>query len=153
MNERDGRGMNHLARELKVTHARLERWGRWAKTAGVRAWPQITLLGRIIEQGPAGACIPSSAVKTAIPDDISEVDAAFARLCEIDRRVIRTYYLDWAPIEVMAKHRRMTVSNFKGVLKRARWRVRDYLESIGGPVDMLQETSNSRILRAFRVAS
>ena len=125
--ERDGRVMNHMAPELKTTHARLERWGCWARTAGVRAWPQVTLLGRIIALGPEGACIPSSAVRTAIPDDISEVDAAVARLREIDKAVIRTYYLDWAPVEVMARHRRMSTARFHVSLRRARWRVHDYL--------------------------
>lgn len=128
--ERDGRVMNHMAPDLRLTHARLERWGRWAKSAGVRAWPQVTLLGRIIEHGPVGACIPTSAAQSAIPKDIAEVDAAVARLCQIDKAVIRTYYMEWAPIEVMAKHRRMKVSTFHATLRRARWRVNDYLAII-----------------------
>lgn len=124
---RDGRVMNHMAPELKLVHARLERWGKWAKTAGVRAWPQVTLLGRIIEQGPVGAAIPTSAVRTALPEDIAEVDAAVARLGAIDKAVIRTYYMEWAPVEVMARHRRMKVSTFHATLRRARWRVGDFL--------------------------
>lgn len=138
----DPRTMNRMDNEVKVTHARLERWGMWAKTSGVRAWPQVTLLGRIIEQGPVGAAIPTSAAITAIPKDIQEVDAAVSHLCEIDKLVIRTYYLEWAPMEVMARHRRMSVAKFRNCLTRARWRVTGYLRALVDLEENLKTASN-----------
>lgn len=125
----DGRVMNHMSPETKLVHARLERWGRWAKTAGVRAWPPVTLLGRVMDCGPDGALARGSG-RTEVPDDVAEVDTAVAKLGEVDRRVIRVYYLEWLPPESMAKNLRMKLSQFNAVLSRARFRVSVYLERI-----------------------
>jgi DNA-directed RNA polymerase specialized sigma24 family protein len=125
---RSGRTMNRMTPEMKVVHARLERWGKWAKSSGLRAWPSSTILARLIEQGPNAAASSSGAVSA--PQDVLEVDAAVAHLGEVDTRVIRTYYLEWASIEVMARKRSMSVNQFEAVLRRARWRIEGYLRCL-----------------------
>lgn len=117
--------MNHMSAEIKLVHARLERWGSWARASGLREWPASTILAKLIEQGPNGAAATSG--EQGVPEDIMEVDAAVARLGQIDGNIIRTYYLEWAPIEVMAKNRRVSVSQFNVILKRARWRIEGFL--------------------------
>lgn len=120
--ERDRRAMNHMTPEMKITHARLEEWGAWAKDHGLRPWPKTTPMGRMIEEGPHGAG-QTTRPPIAMPTRIEEVDSAVAKLGEIDKKVIKQYYEHWQPEEVMAKECRMPLGKFKSALKRARWRV------------------------------
>ena len=48
----DRRAFNRLAPELRITHIRCEAWGRWSKEK-LSPWPDRTILGRLIEQGPS----------------------------------------------------------------------------------------------------
>lgn len=123
--ERDKRTMNHMDPETKSVHLRLEVWGRWAHEE-VRAWPRITLLGRVIEQGVSGAG-QQGRPPVSMPDEIARTDAAVARLGEIDRKVIRAYYLREVSKEDAARQVRMRVRQFQNVLRRARWRIGGFL--------------------------
>jgi hypothetical protein len=125
--ERDRRTMNHMDSDTKLVHARLEEWGRWAKDADAHAWPSITYLGRWIEQGIDGA-VQQGKPPIAMPDTVSVVDAAVCKLNEIDRAIIKTYYLKWEPIEVMARRHHMRVRQFQSVLRRARWRIQGFID-------------------------
>jgi hypothetical protein len=123
------RTMNRMDDDTKRVHVRLEQWGRWARNIGISAWPPITVLGRVMEEGPHGS-LSIGKPPTTMPEAVAHCDAAVAKLGDVDRRVIRKYYIEWAPIEVMAKDLRMRESNFRAVLRRARWRISGYLAAI-----------------------
>lgn len=127
--ERDRRSINHMDPDTKAVHARLEGWARWASGEEVRAWPRLTLLGRVIEQGASGAG-QSGRPPISMPDHIAHVDAAVAKLGQIDKMVIRIYYGPPDAVEVMARKANMRVRQFQNVLRRARWRVSGYLDAL-----------------------
>lgn len=119
---------NRMDPDTKMVHSRLESWGRWAKDGEARAWPAMTLLARVIEQGQVAAG-QQGRPPVAMPQDIAVVDAAVCRLGAVDRGVIQTYYLRWEPIEVMARRHRMRVRQFQNVLRRARWRILGFIDA------------------------
>lgn len=119
---------NRMDPEVKLVHARLEQWARWARDQEANAWPTTTLLGRVIEQGTDGAG-QQGRPPISIPDAVAVTDAAVCSLGAIDREVIKTYYLRWEPIEVMARRHQMRVRQFQNLLRRARWRILGYVEA------------------------
>jgi hypothetical protein len=123
---RDKRVMNHMDPETRVVHARLEAWGAWAKESEAHAWPSVTLLGRMIEQGPGAG--QSSKPPIAMPDEIAAVDAAVCRLNAIDKKAVQLYYIRWAPLEIHARNMGMRARQYQNVLRRARWRLAGYLQ-------------------------
>lgn len=125
---RDKRRVNHMDPETRLVHARLESWGAWAKDSEVRAWPAVTLLGRIIEQG-AGAG-QSGKPPINMPADIAATDAAVCRLGDIDKRAIKLYYVKWQPVENLARLMHMRTRQYQNVLRRARWRIGLFLGEI-----------------------
>lgn len=127
----DARAFNRMDPETKAVHVRLERWGNWAKEGNQNGWPAQTILGRMMEQGPNGAS-QHGKPPISMPEDIAVTDAAVAKLGEVDKGVIRAYYIRWAPMEVIWKECRgiHSVANFKCVLKRARWRIAGYVDAI-----------------------
>jgi hypothetical protein len=58
------------------------------------------------------------------------IDAAVARLGDVDKQVIRAYYLNWARADDLWRQCPgiRSLSNFRAVLKRARWRLIGYVE-------------------------
>lgn len=119
---------NRMDTETKLVHERLEQWGKWAKESEARAWPESTMLGRMIEQGPRGAS-QQGRPPIEIPEPVAIVDAAVCRLGEVDRKVIQIYYLRWEPIEVMSRRCDMRVRQFQNILRRARWRILGYIDA------------------------
>lgn len=126
---RDPRTMNNMDPETKEVHARLTAWGRWCRDTLMGAWPERTLLARLIEEGPSGAS-QGGPPPTSMPELIAKTDEAVAHLGEIDRGVIRLYYLTWEPVEVLAKKNGMRLREFQNVLRRARWRIGGYLHCL-----------------------
>lgn len=124
--EVDRRRVNHMDPETKLVHARLEAWGSWAKDAELRAWPAVSLLGRMVDQQTGAA--QSGKPPISMPDEIAATDAAVCRLCDIDKRAVHLYYVRWQPIEVLAKRMRMRSRQFQNVLRRARWRLAIHLK-------------------------
>lgn len=128
--ERDNRVINHMDPDTKWVHIRLEAWVPWAKGRGIAGYPRQSLTEKAALYGKLG--IPQESVhrpEPQIPDREARTDAAICRLGDIDRKVIRTYYLDWAPVEVMARKCGMRVPQFRNVLKRARWRLWGFLQA------------------------
>lgn len=119
---------NRMDTDTRIVHERLEQWGRWAKDSEAKAWPESTLLGRVIEQGASGAS-QQGRPPVQIPEAVAIVDAAVSRLAVVDRSVIQTYYLRWEPIEAMARRHHMRVRQFQTVLRRARWRILGYIDA------------------------
>jgi hypothetical protein len=119
---------NRMDTDTRMVHERLEQWGRWAKDSEARAWPESTMLARVIEQGANGAS-QQGKPPVQIPEAVAIVDSAVSRLGAIDRGVIQTYYLRWEPIEVMANRHKMRVRQFQNVLRRARWRILGYIDA------------------------
>jgi hypothetical protein len=126
---RDLRRVNHMDPETRIVHARLEAWGAWAKDAEVRAWPSITLLGRMIDQQACGAA-QSGRPPISMPDEVAKTDAAVCKLNAIDKQAVQLYYIKWAPIEVHARKMQMRPRQFQNVLRRARWRLSLFLNLI-----------------------
>jgi hypothetical protein len=121
--ERDvRRTMNHMDPETKAVHSRLEAWGKWARDGSIRAWPERTLLKRLMDEGTSGAA-QQSRPPISMPEDIALVDVAVSRLVATDKQCVQTYYLRWEPIEVMARRNGMRTRQFQNVLRRARWRI------------------------------
>jgi len=110
---------------IDPVHARLEEWARWANQ-GIETigWPQATMLGRMIEEGPTGAS-QSGSPPITIPDRVAQVDRAVAGLEPIDKGVIRTFYFSWAPPETLwmgciGVH---SAFGFRMILRRAQWKI------------------------------
>jgi hypothetical protein len=61
---------------------------------------------------------------------VAAIDAAICKLGDIDRGVVRTYYLHWEPVSTMARRHHMRVLQFQRVLRRARWRIMGYLDAV-----------------------
>lgn len=132
MTERDARCMNHMDPDTKAVHIRLEAWASWAREGEVREYPSVSLLGRVIDQGLAGAG-QHGRPPIVMPDPIARIDSAVARLGVIDRRVIEAYYVKpWQPPNVMARRHGMRIRQFQNVLRRARWRIQGYLGALEG---------------------
>jgi len=126
--EPSGRTSNRMDQESRAIHDLLEQWGKWALDSTLRAYPPITLLGRMIKYGPRGAA-ESGPPPVAMPSHIAAVDAAVAKLGEIDRKAIKAYYTREQPTEACAKDCHMRVRQFQNVLRRARWRVAIFISS------------------------
>ncbi len=126
----DPRAANAMSAEIRLIHARLERWGKWAHDGNGLGYPHRSVTERA---GEGGILAGSPRPPTEMPEDVAQTDAAVGRLGVIDGCVIRAYYLRWAPVDVLYRecpgiH---SVGNFRIVLKRARWRVGAYLNSCG----------------------
>lgn len=119
---RDKRVTNHMDPETVAVHSRLEAWGAWARDAEIRAWPAVTLLGRMIDQQAAGAA-QQGRPPIAMPEEIAVVDAAVCTLGDVDKQAVRLYYIKWAPVEAHARKLGMRPRQFQNVLRRARWRL------------------------------
>lgn len=125
--ERDRRAMNHMDPETRDVHARLEHWADWVRDHPLQAFPPRTMLGRVIEEGLHGAGASGAPPSPEFPPAVALVERAVLALCVIDQRVIRQYYLAWGTAEAHARACRMSVRQFRNVLKRARWRLSGYL--------------------------
>jgi len=125
------KSMNHMDPETKEIHLRLEEWARWAKDSGIAGYPRQSLTEKAATYGKLG--IPQEPLhkpEAMMPDRVAAIDAAICRLGDIDRGVVRTYYLNWQPVETMARRHHMRVLQFQRVLRRARWRIMGYLDAV-----------------------
>jgi hypothetical protein len=127
---RDKRTMNHMDSESKAAHIRLEQWGRETRDS-LNGYPPVTLLGRLIEQGPTGAG-QTGRPPVALSELSAHADSCVAKLCQIDQRVLRYYYQHDEPMEALARKMSMRVRQAQNVLKRARWRFMAHLAVMEG---------------------
>ncbi len=124
----DGRTCNHMDPETRFVHGLLETWGKTCADR-FRAWPNTTVLGKLIEFGPMGAAQPGKPVES-IPEDMARVDAAISKLGQIDKKVIVAYYTRYEPPEVVARRLHMRYRQLQAVLRRARWRIGGYMAAL-----------------------
>ena len=139
VSERDRRSMNHMDPDTKAVHARLEEWAKWAKDAGIAGYPRQSVTEKAAQYGKLG--IPQESnyrSEPMMPDHVALIDAAVSRLGEIDKGVIRTYYLKWESVNVMARRHKMRILQFQRVLRRARWRIMGYLDAVEGFVHQIK---------------
>jgi len=125
---RDKRTMNHMDPETKAAHLRLEEWGQ-ATRDSLNGYPSVTLLGRLIEQGPMGAG-QSGKPPVSLSESAARADTCVAKLCQIDQRVLRYYYQHWVGTDEVARAMRMRPRQAQNVLRRARWRFMAHLAVI-----------------------
>lgn len=123
---RDARSMNHMDPQTKLTHLRLESWGRATRGHEGVGWPAATLLARMIEQGPMGAS-QQGRPPVDLCDRDAKTDAAVARLGVIDQKVARDYYQGWFTISMLARRHRMRERQVQNILRRIRDRVGGFL--------------------------
>lgn len=125
----DRRVMNSMDPETKLVHIRLEAWGRWCKSnPELRAFPEESWLHKWAKYGTDGAT--QSGPPVVMPEAVEITERAVNKLGEIDRKVVKAYYLGWAPLEELARKVRMRPREFQNVLRRARFRVRCYVEAM-----------------------
>lgn len=116
----DRRGLNNMAPEIRLVHLQLDAWASWARDdVAMMGLPAETYLSRWAEYGIQGA--QQRGKPPMMPDAVAVVDSAIAKLPQELAHVVRTFYLRWEPINVMASRCRMTRSRFEGHLSRARW--------------------------------
>lgn len=127
---RDRRTMNNMDPETKAVHIRLEQWGAETRQR-LNGWPEKTLLGRLIEQGPMGAPQAGSP-PVELSDPAARIDVCVAKLCQIDQRALKLYYQQQIARESLARQLRMRERQAQNVLRRARWRVQAHLSVIEG---------------------
>lgn len=145
--QRDPRSVNHMDPDMKVVHARLEEWAKWARNIGIAGYPAQSITEKAAKYGKLG--IPQEPLhkpEVMMPDRVAAVDAAICRLGNIDRKAIRLYYLSWAPASSLARQmdRSMRERQFLNVIRRARWRISGYLDAIEGPSSWQQPSDNER---------
>lgn len=125
------KSMNHMDPETKVVHARLEEWARWAKDSGIAGYPRQSLTEKAAQYGKLGIPQESNFKHEAVmPDRVAAIDAAICRLGDLDRQVVKTYYLRWEAVSVMAWRLRMRERKFQHILQRARWRIMGYIDAV-----------------------
>lgn len=120
--------MNNMSPEDRVIHIRLEQWGSETRQRA-NGWPEKTLLGRLIEQGPMGAPQAGSP-PVELSEAAAHIDVCVAKLCQIDQRALKLYYQQWMAREDLARRLHMRERQAQNVLRRARWRVQAYLAVI-----------------------
>jgi len=117
---------HRLSAELRFVDARLQEWAKWCRDGMAQiGWPVETYLGRVIRLGALGAAQAGAPIH--MPEHIELVDKAVAKLMNIERQVVCTYYLYWEPQEVRAKRCNMSVRRFGLLLERSRRRVGDLI--------------------------
>lgn len=110
----------------RAVDARLQEWAKWY-LGKINVGNLQCNLGRVIEYGPA-AGHQGVAHDPEVPQHVATVEKAVTRLCQIDQRVIKSYYgRSGDPVEQLAARMRMSVNHFRKVLNRARWRVEGYI--------------------------
>lgn len=130
--EENGRrkSMNHMDPETKEIHLRLEEWARWAKDSGIAGYPRQSLTEKAATYGKLGIPQePLHKLEPMMPDRVALIDAAICRLGDLDRQVVKAYYLRWEAMSVMAWRLRMRERKFQHILQRARWRIMGYLDA------------------------
>jgi len=128
--ERDRRTMNNMDPETKAIHIRLEQWGAETRER-LSGFPETTLLGRLIEQGPMGAG-QSGRPPVSLSGPAARIDTCVAKLCQIDQKALRTYYQRQLSREMLARELKMRERQAQNVLRRARWRVQAHLAVMEG---------------------
>lgn len=117
---RDPRAMNHMDKETRVIHARLDEWSSYVKRA-------LNMLGYPAEsyyhKWAALKIAPNPGFDAEMPERPANVDRAVARLGEIDKSVIWRYYCQFRPTLIWKGLRAIdSKSEFDKILRRARWR-------------------------------
>lgn len=125
---RDRRTMNNMDPETKAVHIRLEQWGAETRERG-SGYPSITLLGRLMEQGPMGAG-QEGRPPVALSEAAAHIDACVAKLCQIDQRALREYYQHQVGMYELSRKLSMRERQAQNVLRRARWRLAAHLSVI-----------------------
>jgi predicted DNA-binding protein (UPF0251 family) len=86
--------------DVAYADSALDAWASWVRD-WLEAWPSISIIGKLIEQGANGASQCGRAIET-MPEHILETDRVICRLDPFEKRVIFVYYLTYADSEVKA---------------------------------------------------
>lgn len=115
--------------DLRLAHAALERWAKWASTVFVGiGWPRANLIARVIELGITGAAQAGGLGVTEADEFCEFIDRAIRRLDETERQVVtETYLAPGRPGYVVARRCGLTHGYYRNVLTRCRRRVGDML--------------------------
>lgn len=111
--------------DIAYADCRLDAWASWVK-GGMSAWPSMTMLGRVIEQGLSGAA-QAGVPLVGMPDEVLATDRAVARLDVYERKVVIVYYLTYADSEIKAARCGVSRATFWRRVTRAQKRIYEYL--------------------------
>lgn len=115
----DARGLNAMNEQTRIGHAYLTRWAQAVKKDNPQPWPSITLLGRVIEEGPHGAPSGMRPVGT-LSEDMAAVDALVAQMRGDVRVAVLAYYGKWDTVENVANGLNWSQEHLSRALRIAR---------------------------------
>ena len=101
----------------------LTKWAAETAANPVGAWPQVSIIGKLIEYGANGAGAATLAMAPTISDESAQIDAIVAKAPARLRKVIEVYYKTWDTQEVQAKRYGTSLSSFRNDLRAAQWYV------------------------------
>jgi hypothetical protein len=130
MSNKDPRN-NRMNHQTKLVHIRLEVWAAWSRE-NLNGFPARTLLGRMTDGELPGF---SSRPPISMPEAVALTDRAVAKLDTHRQQVIREYYGNWAPPEVVAKRLNLSLGTFRTRLDDARRNIHCYLEILEDSFD------------------
>ena len=116
---------------LKPTDDLLVAWGKWMRSEGIKAWPDRTVLAKVIEEGLHGAS-QAGAWTAPVPINVAKCEWCALRLRWILRRVLEIHYIQMPgqPKEVQRRAARMGEGAWNRNLTTAREKVASMYELI-----------------------
>lgn len=124
----------------------LDAWASWVR-GNQGAWPTRTLLGRVMEEGVAGAA-SHSAVVESMPYQILRTDRSVARLEDRLKRTIKLYYLTHSSSEIKAAQLGVSRATFWRLLERAQQAVHDDMNGLDGETVTAYSVPSLQLLTA-----
>lgn len=120
-----------MEEHLKPTDDLLVEWGKWMRSEGMKAWPDRTMLAKVIEEGLHGAS-QSGAWTAPVPLKVAKCEWCVLRLRWILRRVLEIHYILMPahPKEVQRRAARMGEQTWNKNLNLAREKVASTYELI-----------------------
>jgi len=108
---------------IEYTRLRLTAWGRWCRGRPITGYPTISAFMRANE----GSRTTGNA--TSLPDDISEIDGAVAKLSPILKACLIAYYIKTGPLWWKATALGVSRRTFMRRVSTAEGRVNEMLDA------------------------
>src|ERR1700735_373914 len=96
---------------------RMREWGKWSARGGWLGYPSVTILGRLIRQGPGASQVGRS--PTELPEEVAETDAAVSQLTPILKFVCIEQYCGHGDLPSQDKRLELSREAFKSKLEYA----------------------------------
>lgn len=90
----------------------LLRWGDWSRSHSDLDYSSISIIGRMVEQGP-GAGHADSNAEIAMPEDIAHCEKMVCRMSDIVKKAVKTKYVFRVTQEEAAKRLKCGRAEFR----------------------------------------